>query len=320
MPKEDDDPRRPRGRAAPRRRGPGGLDLPRQRRGGQPQRILATLLGDYWHGRGESLPAGAIVELAAPFGITPAGARIALRRLAERRWLVTEQAGRGIRYRPDPRQQAAFDAGARRLTEFGPDPAPWDGTWTVVTFTHPESERNVREMLRGRLRWLGFSDLYGSVWVCPRDVGAQASAALDQLGVTVATVMIARVAPSSPPGGDPSQAWDLPGLRQEYDAFVEEFRPVAATIDAGGAAALPALVVRTRLIEWWRHLADVDPDLPAQLLPAGWPRPVAAGIFARTYDALADAATRHVDAVIRSHDPALAGLAQARTIGPPPGP
>jgi phenylacetic acid degradation operon negative regulatory protein len=45
-------------------------------------------------------------------------------------------------------------------------------------------------------------------------------------------------------------------------------------------------VTRTRLMDTWREFADADPDLPDELLPAGWPRARAREVFTELDEAL----------------------------------
>lgn len=46
-------------------------------------------------------------------------------------------------------------------------PEKWDGKWRMVTFDIPERQRKMRDVLRFRLRQLGFKEFQKSVFVCP---------------------------------------------------------------------------------------------------------------------------------------------------------
>jgi len=46
-------------------------------------------------------------------------------------------------------------------------PKHWDGIWRVVIFDIPETNRNVRDLVRGWLKRLGFARLQQSVWTIP---------------------------------------------------------------------------------------------------------------------------------------------------------
>lgn len=46
----------------------------------------------------------------------------------------------------------------------------WDGKWRVIIFDVAEKRRGNRDLLRKRLKWLGFKELQKSVWVFPYDI------------------------------------------------------------------------------------------------------------------------------------------------------
>jgi phenylacetic acid degradation operon negative regulatory protein len=59
-----------------------------------------------------------------------------------------------------------------------------------------------------------------------------------------------------------------------------------------------ALVTRTRLMDTWREFADADPDLPDELLPAGWPRGRARAMFTELDEALRALAVRRLEQLL----------------------
>ena len=61
------------------------------------------------------------------------------------------------------------------------------------------------------------------------------------------------------------RAWDLDALAERYQAFVAEFRRPSAGHPAG------ALRRAVELVHAWRRFPFGDPEIPAELLPAGWP-------------------------------------------------
>ena len=72
------------------------LDLPRKQVGPNPQHLLITLMGDFWHGRAVAVPSSALVDVLGEFDISPASARSALSRLARRGILaITDDPARG---------------------------------------------------------------------------------------------------------------------------------------------------------------------------------------------------------------------------------
>jgi phenylacetic acid degradation operon negative regulatory protein len=288
------------------------VNLPRVQTGANPQHLIITLLGDYWFGRREHLPSAGLVALAGEFDITSTSARAALSRLARRGLLDSSKSGRHTFYALTARAERVLDEGLSRIMSFGVVDRPWDGSWVVVIFSVPEEQRDLRHVLRTRLRWLGFGPLYDGVWVSPRAPGAEAAALLDDLGVASATVLSSRVVRALD-GGDPLGAWDLDALRGEYEAFVAAFEPLLDRVLQGEVGGAEALVARTRVMDAWRQFPGLDPELPEDALPGGWPRRDAQRIFARVYDALGPIAEVRFQQILAEHAPDLARRARYLT-------
>jgi phenylacetic acid degradation operon negative regulatory protein len=309
----------------------------------RPPRLLLTLLGDYWWRRTEPLPSAAIVALLAEFGVSDSAARAALSRLTRNGLLVTSRGGRRTFVSLSDRAAGILDDGARRIFSFGDSGGgvgavggavgvgavgggggPWDGQWSLVAFSIPEQDRAIRDELRKVLRWLGFAPLYDGLWVSPRDHTGEVLARFKELGITTATAFRATALEGA--GGIAARAWDLDGLRAGYEEFIAFATALRDQAAAGGIAPLEALIARTRVMSEWRAFPAMDPDLPADLLPPGWPRARARGLFIACYDLLAPLAARRVRQIIARYSPELAGQTayhsseQARSAAAQPGP
>jgi phenylacetic acid degradation operon negative regulatory protein len=279
--------------------------------GARPQHLLLTLLGDFWYHRTEPLPSTALVRLLAEFGVTEGNARAAISRLARKDLLVATRQGRRTAYALSKTGHATLVEGTRRIFRFGSDPKPWDGRWTMVAFSVPEENRPLRSALRTRLRWLGFTALFDGVWVAPGDHSKESNDLLDELSLTTATVVVGTAC--GPPDGDPARAWDLQRLGEAYTRFLEDFRGVADRVNAGEVTDAEALVLRTTLIDVWRTFPALDPELPAELLPDGWPARRARELFTDVYDSLGPQATGRFRALVAVDDPGAALIARHHT-------
>lgn len=287
------------------------VDLPRAQAGSSPQHLLGTLVGGYWYGQRAALPSAALVALLGEFGVSEVSARTALSRMARRGLLEVERTGRPRGYALTDRATEALQRGVRRAMSFGAREAHWSGRWTIASFSVAEERRALRHTLRTRLTWLGFAPLYDGLWVCPHDRAAEATRALCELGVPTATVFRAEVVDGSPAAGDPIQAWDLGAVRRVYDELLDRYIPVRDRLRAGEIGPTEALVARTAFMDAWRGLPSLDPDLPAALLPAGWPRQRTRTLFIELYDGLAVPAERRVVQVVAKFDEGLAELVRS---------
>ncbi|GAA1558590.1 hypothetical protein GCM10009678_46980 [Actinomadura kijaniata] len=197
----------------------------------------------------------------------------------------------------------------------------------LVIFSIPEDRRNLRRAIRARLRWLGFAPLFDGVRISPHERGREAGRFLDELGMGAYSVLTARQPPDVPQGVAPLDAWDLDGIRAEYDAFVAEWESLVERVRDGAVGTAEALRARTGLMDDWIRFPGVDPRLPEELLPADWPRRRAHGVFAELYDALGPLAETRVRQIVARLAPEPAPLVRHHThrgpadaAGPPDGP
>jgi phenylacetic acid degradation operon negative regulatory protein len=269
----------------------------------QPQRLLVTLLGDYWRGKNAPIASAALVALLGEFGIGHDGARSALSRLARRGMLARVRQGRRTAYELTGRALAYLDDGARVIFGFGPCGPPWDEMWSLIAFSVAERERSSRHQLRSRLRWLTFAPLYDGLWISPHDRLADAAALVEELGLDQVTLFRATHVPAASGRGprtgvDVRKVWQLDELRGHYERFIEEFGPLRRRVRDGQVSASEALVMRTQVMNAWRQFPREDPDLPAEFMPADWPRPAAHELFHEIYHGLAPMAEVRVAQVV----------------------
>ncbi len=285
----------------------------------RPPRLLLTLLGDYWWRRTEPLPSAALVALLAEFGVSDSAARAALSRLTRNRLLITSKHGRRTVVGLTERAARILDDGGRQIFSFGTSSQPWDDCWSLVAFSIPEQNRAARDSLRKQLRWLGFAPLYDGLWVSPRDHATEVIGQLAELGISTATAFRATTVPGGDPDGLPQRAWDLASLREKYDGFIAHTQRLRERTLAGRVSPVAALVARTRVMDDWRAFPGLDPDLPAELLPAAWPRAAARELFTTTYDLLGPLAAHRVRQIIARYSPELAAGATHHSSGLEPG-
>lgn len=275
----------------------------------EPQLLLTSLLGDYWYWRDEHIPSAALVRLLAEFGIGVDNARAAMRRLAAKGLLTTSRRGRTTAYGIPPRTSGVIVGRTHRMLTFGATAPEWDGYWTVVAFSVPEQEREVRAALRSRLRVLGFAALYDGLWVSPHNLAEPAVALLAELGIDRGSVLRASEVPGGPAAGGPAEAFDLAQLAREYREFVDRYRSLPAHLTAGRVSPAEALRLRTELRVDWRAFPERDPDLPAVMLPPDWCRTEAQKLFLEIYDRLGPLAEQRFRQLLAESDPDLAELA-----------
>jgi phenylacetic acid degradation operon negative regulatory protein len=236
------------------------------------------------------LPIGVLVRLLAELGIAEPTVRSAISRLKRRGLLVAVRVDGTAGY-------ALSDLGAGILREgdqriFTPQPVESADGWLLAVFSVPEAERARRHTLRSRLAALGFGTVAPGVWIAPAHRRALAEATLRRLSLeSYVDLFRADYLAFAELEKMVGQWWDLAAIRSSYLDFIGTFRPVFDRGSRDGAAAFAHWV---RAVTGWRRLPYLDPGLPAALLPADWPAPAAARLFARLGTALAAPAARHV--------------------------
>jgi phenylacetic acid degradation operon negative regulatory protein len=114
----------------------------------------------------------------------------------------------------------------------------------------------------------------GGVWLTPHvEREAELRAVIEDAPAAEATSFVAALGTLGRPSDVAAAAWDLAGVREHYEAFIADF---AAIRPSSGEAFFR---MQTLLVHAWRKFPFLDPDLPAQLLPADWPRRQAHELF-----------------------------------------
>jgi phenylacetic acid degradation operon negative regulatory protein len=273
----------------------------------QPQDLVVSLLGTYVRPFGDMVWSGGLVSVLGEFGFSQGAARVALTRLVRRGLIERVRSGRLVHYRITPRCERLLLEGDGRIFSLGSERAG-EGTWTLVWHQIPEDRRLERSRLARRLRFLGFGSAQDSVWVSPHDHSEEVRELLSELGVDeFATLFRAREDDASGLPMFVSKAWNLSGLVERYEAFVDEFGAYLSDAGERGPEAAgatrsvgdqEAFVVRTRLVHLFREFPVLDPELPTPLAPpVEGPRRRAVEIFHALYEGLAPASQRHFDDV-----------------------
>nr|BFE59754.1 PaaX family transcriptional regulator C-terminal domain-containing protein [Dactylosporangium thailandense] len=276
--------------------------LPRRQSGPAPQGLAVTLMADYTLRTRAWLPSAAIVTLLIESGVSEAGARTAISRLARRGVLQGRRNGRHSSYRLATAAADQLSAGGQWIVSSAAGAEAWDERWTLIAFSLPQQERARRRELRNRLRWLGYAPLYDGLWISPHALTDLVSVQLDEVAPEAITVFRARHAEfGAATRRDPLQAWDIAAIAAHYDTFTRRWRPLLHRIAAGRVGGAEAVRARTEVMDTYRRFAVLDPRLPVRLLPPDWPRPAARDVFTAVYDGLARTAEEHVRAVATRH-------------------
>jgi phenylacetic acid degradation operon negative regulatory protein len=240
--------------------------------------LLLTVLGEYVLPRRAGVWQETLVAAMESVGYTQQAARQALARSTREGWLSTERHGRRARLTLTRATAELLASGAERIYTFG-DPWQWEGRWLLVTLRVPEKRRAVRHQLRSRLAWTGLGSLGSGLWITPHvERERELAAAIRDQPVAEARSFVASLGTIGDPAQLVADAWDLDSVRETYEAFIDDF--------SGVRAISPEACFRqqTLLVHAWRRFPFLDPDLPAEVLPPGWPRERAHDLFVARHE------------------------------------
>jgi phenylacetic acid degradation operon negative regulatory protein len=282
------------------------------------QDLVFTLFGDYLLERDRPVWTAGLITLLGQLGLSPMAVRTVLSRMARKGWLTTEKRGTRSWYGLTPKGQTLLQKGRERIYHPATD-AHWDGDWSLIIFSIPETRRRLRDALRVRLSWLGCGSLTSGVWISPHDVHAELLDIATELniGQHLEVFRGAHLAHASPERLV-AQCWDLAGLDRRYADFVARWQGQFGHCSQCGMTGAPAGVHspctspadcfrrRFLLVHEYRAFALEDPYLPKPLLPAGWHGEAAARLFESYHDVLAGPAERYVAEVCAEGDEIVA--------------
>lgn len=273
-----------------------------------PKALILGVYGAFGRRLGGWLAISHLIALLGELGVDEQAVRSSTSRLKRRGMLERERRGGVSGYALTSVALDVLAEGDRRIyTSRGV--ADLDEGWVLVVFSIPESRRDQRHVLRSRLTWLGFGNLAAGVWIAPARVRADAEAMLTRLGLAA----YVDIFEASYVGFDDVQAlvgraWDLPALAKGYGEFLDAQRPVLHAWEAteppgadGHAAAerdRAAFADYMMALTQWRRLPFLDPGLPAEVLPEGWPGHAAADVFHALHELIEPRAAAWVRSVV----------------------
>jgi phenylacetic acid degradation operon negative regulatory protein len=235
--------------------------------------LLLTILGEYVLPTGEPVWQETLVGALVTVGYTQHAARQALARSVRDGWLSTSRHGRRARVSLSERTAGLLASGASRIYSFG-SPSDWDGRWLVLILRVPEERRSVRHQLRTRLAWAGLGSMGGGVWLTPHvEREAELREVVIEAPAAEATSFVAELGSMGTPAAVAAAAWDLESVRSGYEDFISDFSAIRPS------SSEAFFRMQTLLVHAWRKFPFLDPDLPSELLPAGWPRRRAYELF-----------------------------------------
>jgi phenylacetic acid degradation operon negative regulatory protein len=262
----------------------------------KPRSIVFDLFGDYIRYRGGSIRLRELVELMGCFDVGESTVRVVIARLRKEGWFDTERDGRQTLYSVNQKSLRLLDEGRDRI--FNRVREEWDRRWYMVIYSVPETDRGVREQIRKELAWLGFGPLASSTYVSPHDRLRQVREKFADLPAVRLDTLTCQSSGLPVDREMAARCWDLSALDADYRVLLRTYRARMSAYRAGDLSPREALVERMRLTYDYRKFPFRDPDLPMELLPAGWPGREAHEMFIEAHELLREPAESYTDEVM----------------------
>ncbi|ETK36922.1 PaaX family transcriptional regulator [Microbispora sp. ATCC PTA-5024] len=247
----------------------------------RPQSLMFSFLGIYVLHRRTAVYSGSVIDVFARLGVSEEAVRSTLARMVKRTLLTRYRRGRKVYFGLTAHAADVLEDGRRRVWETGAVNRDWNGTWTVVGFSLPDSRRSTRHDLRSRLIWNGFGLLQSGLWIAPGTKDVTGILASLDLGDHV-TVLTASAFKPTEAADLVRKAFDIEQIARRYRSFLAQWdvpRPLPEAPDD--------LTRQLLLHTDWLQLVRQDPHLPAEQLPEDWPAIRAEQVFhtlARDYE------------------------------------
>jgi phenylacetic acid degradation operon negative regulatory protein len=264
-------------------------------RSGSATSLLRTIVGCYLRQCGGWIAVSALTELMATVGVSQTRTRTAILRVRGKGLLAAEVRDGSAGYALGPTAIAALERGDRRIyTARQMDPSD---RWCLISYSIPESQRQLRHQLRRRLAGIGCGTVSAALWICPEYLAAEVEEILSDLGVrTSAAIFLADETRAD--GGlerAVGQWWDLPAIAARHQSFLSAYGSVAAS----DLTPRQAFATWIGCVDAWRVIPYADPGLPAAWLPADWPGNLTVRLFADLREQLEQLSGRYVHQVTR---------------------
>jgi phenylacetic acid degradation operon negative regulatory protein len=265
-------------------------------RPGSATSLLRTIIGCYLRSLAGWVAAPGLMELMATVGVSQTRARTAIVRVRGKGLLVPEVRDGCSGYALEPTALPALARGDRRI--YSPRQMDITDRWCLISYSIPESQRQLRHQLRRRLSSIGCGTVTAALWICPEYLISEVEEIISDLGVD-ASASIFLADETRIDGGLEraiGQWWDLPAIAARHQAFLSAY----------GSAVANDLTLRQAFAAWigcldaWRVIPYVDPGLPATWLPPEWPGNRSIALFADLRERLEDRSSRYVQRVTRS--------------------
>ncbi|MEY9886828.1 phenylacetic acid degradation operon negative regulatory protein [Catenulispora sp. MAP12-49] len=239
-------------------------------RPGSTTSLLRTVVGVTLRDQGGWLSSADLVALMEAVDSPPSRTRNALTRVKAGGLLLSENRDGLPGYALAPGAWPMLARGDRRI--YQPRFMADGDRWCLISFSVPESSREVRHQLRRRLSWIGCGTVAGALWICPAYLADEVEEIVADLGLEdrVTLFLVDGVRGVNDLRAAVGKWWDLDVIRALHHDFLGRAQDA---IDDYHTDPTPRTAFRAwiTVLDAWRPIPYLDPGLPRSILPEDWP-------------------------------------------------
>src|SRR3954468_20013528 len=223
---------------------------------------------------------GSIIEVLGRVGVGEQAVRSTLTRMVNRGLLQRQREGRKMFFGLTPQATRVLVDGRTRIWKQGAVNDDWDGSWTLLGFSLPDSWKRQRHDLRSRLTWSGFGALYSGLWIAPGHVDV--SAVVTELGLTAhVKIFHAQASEVTDIERMIRETWDLESIAARYVTFDKRWSahlvngadddPIGTRLRLVTGPDAPRPAPRPPLVGGCPRITRTPPSPPPRPPPPPWP-------------------------------------------------
>jgi phenylacetic acid degradation operon negative regulatory protein len=279
--------------------------------------LIATVFGDVIESHGREVWLGSLTSLLEPLGISERLVRTSVYRLSQDETLVGTKIGRRSYYTLTASARARVQRFDHQIYYFKDE--TWDGNWRLIFTGTYGINAEKRAEIRKFLTWLGYGIIAPNVYGHPTASLDPVWELFERIQVTDKVVVLTAHNYDQVHGLGTHemvrQCFGLHSLEAEYQAFNEQFRPLADALDnpQNEQPHNPehSFILRSMLIHQYRRILLSDPALPAALLPENWPGIEAQQLCGKIYQAILEASEYYIQSICESQSGLFSEISEA---------
>ncbi len=151
----------------------------------------------------------------------------------------------------------------------------WLGSWTMLLFDIPETDKKKRDQLRYRLKKYNFGMVQSSIWISPHDMPKDLKTFIKESDLRKRIKTFSFSVKKDDLDSLIKQAWEIKKLNSKYEKYVENAKKRFKLVNdyswkSSDIKSKALMVLAEEFKERYHKLQKNDPKLPRSILSNKW--------------------------------------------------